>query len=141
MFSKLNLFYIISNCKVVSKKILVAQGKYLMSRMASCSFSTCPQKKPWTLLFFRMGDEPVECESLPPIIIAVLRRSRAFQFWASIWAMATSKRLRLSHLFRLLSFAGVPRKRSYIIWVFDAHRKELAIGHGGEPNLHRIMPM
>ena len=88
-----------------------------------------------------MRDEPVECEPLPPIVIAVLRRSRAFQLWASIWAMTTSKRPHLSHLFRLLSFAGVPRKRSYIIWMFDAHRNELAIGHGSEPNFHRIMPM
>jgi len=55
--------------------------------------------------------------------------------------MATSKYLHLSHLFRLLSFSGVPCKRSYIIWVFDTHGKELAIGHGSKPNLHRVMPM
>ena len=82
-----------------------------------------------------MGDEPVEREPLPLIDIAVLRWLCIFQPWASIKAMATSKHLLLSHLFRLLSFASVPCKRSYIIWVFDA------IGHGSKPNLHRVMSM
>jgi len=57
--------------------------------------------------------------------------------------MATSKHLqvRLSHIFHPRSFVGVPCKRAYIIWVFNAHGKGLAISHGSKPNLHRVMPM
>ena len=38
--------------------------------------------------------------------------------------MATSNHLqvRLSHIFHLSSFVGVPCKRSYIIWVFNDQR-------------------